>query len=478
MPVLCLPAPWRRFLEDVRAVGTGSADYARVADAYANREGRVISSRVLYRWELREDGGFMAELQDGRFLHASGEQVATHDGRCLQWLDSTVSNQSREALREAVPELFQVDMPVLSRRDVVALMALCGEVLGVEHVLCASGGNGRYLALFLRDLQMASSSDQPPSPQRLDVSHVLTVEGKTPYIVTSQLAEIMAPQHVLARVELLSAEIAADHDMGDCDKALAKLELAKSMLHGNFVDQEPSGWLMACEGACQLALGRLDAAEAAFADSARCICPSDPLLMHLGMARSTRDVQDRRSRLSAAYIVGPEAFDQAATAEERADLVAWIDQLERQRPEETSVCESLFAALDDLAENSKMAMQLRQEAARHRQEPHLLCREDEIAERTYTAAYRELLLKWFLPPRSTRLSSFGDPELTERVVGVDEQEVSEGVVDVTVVFQGRFNSNKTLRYRLVKGRPVLSSRELWRLSQIWAIFPHEEIPLD
>ena len=325
---------------------------------------------------------------------------------------------------------------------------------------------------------MAPSPDLPPSPQPLDVSHVLTVEGKTPYIVTPQLAEIMAPQHVLARVEILSAEIAADHDMGNFDKALAKLELAKSMLQEHFVDQEPSGWLMAGEGVCQLALGRLDAAEAAYARSAQCICPPSPLLMYSGMARSTLDAQRRRSSLSAAYISSPEGFDQSATAEERAELVAWIEHLERQRLDGASVRESLFAALDDLAENSRLATRLSQEAARHRQEPHLICREDETARQTYTAAFRELLLKWFLPPRSTGLSSFGDPELTENVLSVDEQVVSDGVVDVTVVFSGRFNSSKTLRYRLVKCRPVLSSLELWRLSHIWAIYPDEEIPLD
>jgi hypothetical protein len=478
MPALSLPAPWRRFFEDIPAVGTDSAAYARVANAYANREGRVVSGRIIYRWELCEGGQFKAELEDGRFLHASGEQVATLDRKSLKWLDSTLSNQAQAVLREAVTELFQVDMPSLSRRDVVALMALCGEALRVAHVLCLPGRNGRYLTFFLSDLLMASSSDATPSPQRLDVSPELTVEGKTPYIVTPQLAERMAPQHVLARVELLSAEIAAEHDLGNFDKALAKLELAKSMLDVHFVDQEPSGWLMACEGVCQLALGRLDAAEGAFAGSAQCICPPHPLLMYLGMARSTRDAQRRRSCLSAAYFSGPEAFDQAATDEERSDLVAWMDQLERQRPEGSTVRQSLFGALDDLANNSRLATRLSEEASRHREEPHLLCREDEIAKQTYTAAYRDLLLKWFLPPRSTGLSSFGDPKLTENVLSVNEQAVDNGMVDVTVVFQGHFNSKKTLRYRLVKQQPVLSLRELWRLSQIWAIYPDEEIPLD
>ena len=478
MSTLPHSAPWRRFFEDVRAVDTGAASYARVADAYANRDGRVISSRFVYRWELHEDGRFTAELHDGRVLHASGELLATHDGKYLQWSDSTAGHQARSALHEAVPELSQVESPLLSRRDVVATMALCGETLGVEHLLCVPGKNGSYIAFFIQDVRIALSSDKPPSPQRLDVSHVLTVEGKTPFIITPQLAELMAPQSVLARVESLSAEIVAEHDSGNFDKALAKLALAKSLLDKNFVDQEPSGWLMASEGVCHAALGNMDASRAAFSSASGCLCPPAPLLMQLGMARSTQEAQSRRSDLSAAYISDPHAFDKAATALERADVVAWIAQLESQRPEGAAVRESLFAALDDLAENSRLASRLSEEAKSHRQESHILCPEDEIARKTYTAAYRDLLLKWFLPLRSASLRSFGDPELTENVVSVDEQAVSEGVVDLTVMFKGQSSFSKTKRYRLVKQQPVLSSRELWRLSHIWAIFRDEEILLE
>lgn len=472
-----MPPPWRRFLESDRSVQTGAQAYARMAQAYENRSARVIPQRLIYRWEHNDEGRFEAELQDGRRLHARSELIAEHDGQIIRWRETPEAQAAAAALQTACGELPAAETLVLSRRDVVALLALCGEAMEAENVLCVPGRGGVFFGLFLSDIRIVQDNQNVTAQQAMDFPTLLNTPGQIAYNLTPQLEEIQAESHVLARVELLAADISIDYVAGRYETALGKLARAKALPGQHFVDQEPSGWLLACEAACQLELGNKDAASAGFREAMRCISPPDLALLLLGLARSAQDLPHSLSPLSACYIEAPERFAELASPDERSALTSWIGQLETARPDFATARESLLAALGALAQHNRSSAQLFEAARQYRKESHQIGPQDEIASRTSTAAYRELALKWMAPPVSSSSGGgmgYGEPA---DLVRLDECDVSDGVVDITAVFRSHSGSTLKNRYRMVRQPVPLSARMLWRLKAVWSIWPHEEIQL-
>lgn len=477
MPPLPISPPWRRFFERDRAIGTDAPAYARMAEAYENRTARVIPARLIYRWNHRDDGGFEAELQDGRRFQARSELVAEHDGQTLRWHETPAAQAAAAALQTACGELPAAETLVLSRRDVVALMALCGEEMTVEHVLCVAGRGGVFFCFFLSDVRAVQDGLNGTVEQPMDFPTVLTTPGQIAYNTTPQLERIQAASHVLARVEVLAGDISVDYLAGRYETALGKLARAKAFLDQHFVEQEPSGWILACEAACQLELGNKDAASAGFGEALRCISPPDLPLLRLGLASSAQDSQHSLSSLSACYIEAPARFEELATKDERAALASWMGQLESARRESATAGESLLAALEAFAQYDRFAALLHDEARQHRKEAHQIGPQDRIAARIAAAAYRELVLKWMAPPVSSSSGGGRGYGVPSEIVRLGECEVSDGVVDLTATFRSHAGSTLTNRYRMVCQPVGLSARRLWRIKSVWSVWPHEEIQL-
>ncbi len=489
-----LPAPWRRFLRASTDIATDSPAYARVVEAFANRNARVLPTELVHRWSAdTRRGELEIELVEGGLLSAHIDLIGKYDERVFRWTRRDEDHPSdgaaiaaRGALARVLPGLRIADEMAIEKRDVVALMALCAEALGVERVFCAPGRFGSLFVMFVRDLRRTSDVENGTTTDegRTRVEHaapsaIEDLSNSLIDLINRQVAAVQIAPDALEAIEPLAAEAASLYDAGAHATALARIAQAKSLLGKFFIDQEPSGWLLTCEGACHVASGNAAAAAEAFRLARRALVVPDVAILRLGLARSERTPQDRQSALSALYLATPARFEAMVTPQEAATMSQRIERIEATRLEDPTAEAALRVSLAERHAHQREAWRLSDEAARHRTERHQLCEQDEIAEATSTASHRDLLLKWFVVPVDPTMGSISSHpvEDPERLESLRSSPADDGAVDFAAVFVDTSGSPMSYRYRMVRRAIPLSGRALWRIAGIWSVWPHEEIAL-
>jgi hypothetical protein len=109
----------------------------------------------------------------------------------------------------------------------------------------------------------------------------------------------------------------------------------------------------------------------------------------------------------------------------------------------------------------------------------VLCAADIDAGDRINAEYRALMLTWFDVPRDPTMGSWSshpgeDPSALQTLTATERSD-QEAVFAAT--FKTLHGSTDTYRYKLIRTATPLSERPLWRIAEVWSVWPDENIRL-
>jgi hypothetical protein len=499
MTNLPMPAPWRAFLASLPEIETDSALYARIKTAFFSAGARELPGEAVNHWEADQDTGRLTiECTDGAVIHANYEILGTQTGVDFLWADANTSitksgaaRRVRELLKESgAQQLGGQDRLPLGTRDVRALLAIAGDALSAQNTFFARSRNVS-VAMILSDASLTPGSTQEKAPGFLrglfgaKKDTPKTAELNSPlqlmnHLIQARLnAQALTPES-LVRFDAICADVHVDCLAGRFDEALNKIAKGKRELGQFFIDQEPAGWLLYSEGVCRLAKGELAAADEAFSNAGRALVPPSSNLVRLGLARSVTTEALRRSCLCGLYIGSPSWFADHVTEEEARIVRAAQGEADAMRTGVADDAEAVLrAAIAERFAQEVRASEWSGEAATHREERHILCDADEDARDRINAEYRALLLRWFDVPRDPSMGSWssqpGENPSALETLTASERSDQEAVFEAT--YKTQYGSKDTYRYKLVRAATPMSDRPLWRIAEIWSVWPHESIRL-
>jgi ribosomal protein L25 (general stress protein Ctc) len=494
-----MPAPWRALLLDFAEVQTGSALYERFKTAFLGAGARELPAQAVAHWDAdQEKGRIEIECTDGAVIHANFEILGTHTGREFLWADANKSiarsgaaKRVRESLGKSdARQLGEEDQLPLGLRDVRALLALAGDALSAQNTFLACSRNVSA-AMILSDVSLSAAhvpAEAPGLVRRLfgagkDVAR--QAEQLSPLQMMQQLiqrqvdAQALAPER-LVRFDVICADVHADCVAGRFGEALNRIAQGKRELGRFFIDQEPAGWLLYSEGVCRLANGELAAANQAFRDAGRALVPPSFNLVRLGLARAAATDALRRSSLSALHIGSPSWFAEHVTAEEALIVRVAQGEAEAKREGVADDAEAVLrAALAERCALEVRAHEWSEAAKAGRTQAHVLCASDVDARDRINAEYRDMLLRWFDVPRDPSMGSWSshpgeDPAALQSLTAVERGE-QEAVFVAT--YKTPHGSTGTYRYKLIRMATPSSERALWRIAEVWSVWPDEDIRL-
>jgi hypothetical protein len=499
MTTLPMPAPWRAFIAEIVDVETSSTLYARLKSAYFGRGTRELSPEAVDQWDAdQETGRLVITCVNDAEVRASYEILGTHDGNGFLWADASPSVLKSEAatrvrglLKASGAEpLGGPDRLGLGMRDVSALLAMASEVLAVQNTFLARS-RSVAVAMILGDVTVTPAKPEPEAQGLLSrlfgakKQPRASAEYISPLQMLNQMIQAQVDTHALAPEALVAfdaicADAHADYLAGRFDAALNKIAKGKTQLGQFFIDQEPAGYLIYCEGACLLAKGERDAAHRAFDDAGGALVPPSSSLVRLGLARAATTDAPRRSYLCALYIGSPSWFAEHATEEEAAIVRAAQAEADVARasvPDDAELV--LRAAIAERYAQEKRAYALAHEAEQYRKERHVLCDADVAARGKIDAEYRALLLTWFDAPRHPSMGSWSsqpheDPSALQKLTA---REQSDEAAVFEAAYKTPHGSTETYRYKLVRAATPMSAQPVWRIAGVWSVWPGEDIRL-
>jgi hypothetical protein len=499
MTTLPMPAPWRAFLTDLPEIETGSALYARIKTAYFSRGARELPAEAVVHWEAdQEKCRLTIECTDGAVIHANYEILGTQTDSHFLWADANRSITKSGAARR-VRELLEAsgaqplggpDRLPLGLRDVGALLAVAGDALSAQNTFLACSRN-MSAAMIVEDVSVTHADTQEEKPGFLrglfGAKKAVPKRGEplSPLQLMQQMNQAQVNAHALApeslvRFDAICADVHADCLAGRFDEALNKIAKGKRELGRFFIDQEPAGFLLFSEGACRLAKGELAAAYQAFSDAGRALVPPGSDLVRLGLARSAATAALRRSCLCGLYIRSPSWFAEHVTAEEAQTVRAAQREADAMRAGVADDAEAVLrAAIAERFVQEVHAHEWSEEAAAHRKEDHILCDADIDAQDRINAEYRALLLTWFDVPRDPSMGSWsshpGENPSALQTLATMERGDHEAMFAAT--YKTPHDTTNTYHYKLIRTATPLSERPLWRLAEVWSVWPGENIRL-
>ena len=451
------------------------------------------------QWDADQDKGSLTiECTDGAVIHANFDILGTQTSSDFLWADANKSITKSGAARRVrqlletsgAQQLGGPDRLPLGSRDVRALLAIAGDALSAQNTFLA-GSRNVSTAMILSDVSISPADTHEDEPGFLrglfgaKKAKPKRAEQLSPLQFMQQMIQAQVNKHALApeslvRFDAICADVHADCLAGRFDEALNKIAKGKRELGQFFIDQEPAGWLVYSEGACLLAKGELAAAYQAFRDAGHALVPPSSNLLRLGLARTAATEAMRRSYLCGLYIGSPSWFADHVTAEEARTVRAAQSEAEAMRAGVADDAEAVLrAAIAERFAQEVRAHEWSEEAGAHREERHVLCNADIDAGDRINAEYRALLLKWFDVPRESSMGSWSshpdeDPSALQTLTATERSD-QEAVFEAT--YKSPHDSINTYRYKLISTATPLSERPLWRIAEVWSVWPHEDIRL-
>jgi hypothetical protein len=499
MTTLPMPAPWRAFLADLAEIETGSALYARIKAAFFSGGARELPAEAVNHWDAdQETGKLEIECTDGAVIRANFEILGTLTGGDYLWANANRSI-ARSGAATRVRELLDVsgarqlggpDRLPLGLRDVRALLSIAGDAVSAQNTFLARSRNVSA-AMILSDVTMSpaeSKEDEPgflrglfgtkkAKPKRAE--HLSPMQLMNQLINARVNANALAPES-LARFDAICADVHSDCLAGRFDEALKRIATGKRELGEYFIDQEPAGWLLFTEGACLLAKGELAAANEAFSDAARALVPPTFNVVRLGLARTAATETLRRSSLCGLYIESPSWFADHVTEEEARIVRAAQGEADAARTGVANDAEAVLrASIAERFAQEVRAHEWSEEAETHREEEHVQCDADIDAGDRINADYRALLLTWFDVPCDPSMGSWSSnpSENPSALETLTAQEQSDQEAVFAAIYKTPYDSTLTYRYKLIRTTTPLSKQPLWRIAEVWSVWPHENLRL-
>jgi hypothetical protein len=492
-----MPTPWRALLQDYPDVETKGEIVTVFEKAFLRRSSRALPQEAIQTWGGDQDTGELEiETVDGKTFSAKFQIIGTHDGKDFMWadanssiVDKSAASKARHFFNEAFPVLGSEDRLNIGLRDLQALVLLTAEALGCANTFIAANRNSAT-AMFVKDLPL-TFGDTKPSPERSFFDRISNnkepqaVSGVGIFdhlrqILAEQLADVTLSPEALICFQSSFIDIHAAYDRGDYTKALEMIGAAKLALGIHFIDQEPAGWLIYCEGACLMALGQNLEAYNAFDLSLRAVDVRFPMHVRLGLARTCVSEDLSLSHLAAISIGDPFWLALNGDAAEVARVQALQELALKERAWVADSAEAVLrASLRDRYDQEKRASELSEAARQARSIQHQMGDADKRTSDIIDSEYRALVFKWFTPFRSPSMSSYSsepteDPENIKTLEVLEETEKS---ATIQVVFHDRFSSDNPYRYELLKAQPVNASKEVWLIHEVWSVWDHEDIQL-
>jgi hypothetical protein len=478
VPPLPMPDPWRAFLQNYPEIGTQTPAYERLKQSYLDRRDREIPAELLQSWDGDQGTGRVKLLMaDDQWYPAQFQIIASHDGKDFMWadanpsiVDKTGATRARAAIASLFPTLARADRLNISRRDTAALTLLAGRELSVERTLTTVGGSS--ISMFLTglpaDFGQAPSPKKPSflgglfgKPKSQEPASVGGLFAHLDHLLADQLAQVTLDIDALCNLEPDLVAIKEAYDQGDYTIAQTLIAVVKAKMGEYYYDQEPTGWLLYCEGACQLAEGKKDEAAKSFSRALGTIEVPHPELTRLGLARASDDPADVRSYLSAIAISDPAWLASNASPHEKSIADAHMVAVQATRDHVGDDVDSVIrASLIDRYAQEVGASELDDSMARNR-------------------AYRDLLLKWFTPGRSPSMSSYSsDPdENIDRLKSLEILNCDDATAQVRVFFTNEGRSDDQYQYDLLKVLVPATGQTRWFIDKVWSIWDDEDIRL-
>ncbi|MGB0905925.1 MAG: DUF6882 domain-containing protein [Maricaulaceae bacterium] len=508
-PLFPLPNPWRQMQEKNSKLSTNSPYYDELRDAFKTRSTRLIPNELVDTWDADQTAQTISiKLTEGQEICASFQFIGTYDGTTFMWGDANTSLNTAltQKAKETRKWLQDNNWPSLiddkfhaSLRDVLALLALSGQILDAEKLFLASTGNS-YVALVLENIR-AIPSEQRPQKKIGVLGRLLKGKKDQSFSspmdiinqqISNQIARVQPKESALANIEKKYAEIKQQYNIGAFQKALDELDLIHPLLGEHPIDSEPSGWFFLCQGACHLALGNKKKAKESFDKSLRTILIPSYSTTLLGLSRCHIAPDEELSTLKACYIYNTKWFEAHASSNEITDISNEITSLLDNHPGPAATAKaSLEAAITALYNCELEASRLSKIAREQRVDRHQTCEADQLAKIKYNAAYRDILLTFFTQDKQPYLSSISshpepnpDTSLITEVTQLSPNQVSITVIkpkenitkDSADTYEPTGNES-THRYLMIKETIALSNISLWRIDKIWSVWPDEEILL-
>jgi hypothetical protein len=95
------------------------------------------------------------------------------------------------------------------------------------------------------------------------------------------------------------------------------------------------------------------------------------------------------------------------------------------------------------------------------------------------AEFRALLLTWFDVPRDPSIGSWsshpGEDPSALQALTVTERSDQQALIEA--IYTRRHGGTQTYRYKLLRAATPMSGRTLWRIAEVWSVWPDENIRL-
>lgn len=490
MPKIPLPRPWRLMLDELQDVDSNSAGYMELLNAFMSREEHEIPVAAMTSCGIdSQENKFQFTFANGQTGKADFSVIGMHDGEYFYWADTKPNSfedkesaiQARAAIAESLEILSKDDKIAIGLRDMNAILALAAVKLNLPNTVMAPGGNYNY-AIALRNLSISAPTAvlQLPKKQSL-LEKVLnkkkekleppsTLEMMRHFITSFGAPTEQLPPDRLLSIEARMAEIKNQYDQNDYAVALQAIEGVKKELGEMYGDQEPAGWLLLCEGVCQLEMGNKEDAVKAFNLTSSTIAPPTRKIVQLGLARASAQ-EFVTSNIVALFIRYPDDFKDLVTTEEREVAMNAIAQQEDARLElEDNPESTLKQVIDEEYALARRQFDLSKAAETHREVSSVMCEEDVRVREVVNSEYRMHLLKWYTMSRNSASGGYSShpDENPEMVKSFETKNHTEDSATICIDYDGMHGLVYNYRYILVKNAIVNGGSLLWRVSEVWS----------
>lgn len=497
-----IPPPWRMFLHLENNVDIDSTLYTKLGSSFRHRYPRMLPSDQVVEWNAEQETGRLnVELEDGTELSGNYEIIGSFDGHTFKWANENPmitpsltgkAQLFRKALSEQELELTNWSDFRCTLRDTSAILALAGDYLKAERTFLAHAQNV-VIAMVLSDISLERSVSLKKNKNvifdpifkffRRSVDNHETPGSLFDAInehINQRVAKVQPKEAMLFEAESSFQKAWHFYLANDYKNALNVLKDLKPKLGQWIQDAEPAGWLYLCEGYCLMAQGKKQDAFEAFHLAERSILIPNYSAVLLGKSRAATDSTEEISNLLYTFIRDPDWFANFATAQEQKRVLNEVNLLEQERNFDSSDPKTcLEQAIIEMYEQELRAHNYSQAAAKHRTEEHILCEEDERANKRINDEYSRLVIKWKTLNRSPKMGSYGShPEPNPTTCEIGDPIVTEtNCVDISVTNRNLHGLETNFRFEMVYSQIPYTSKPLWRISKCWSVWDDEEFLL-
>ncbi len=307
-------------------------------------------------------------------------------------------------------------------------------------------------------------------------------------MINSQVEAVQLGLPELRQVEAKCVQAQAEVEAGNYSSAVAMLDAAWNSLGKHAADQEPASWIWLAKGNALYLAGDLSAAYKALVEAEGSFACPDKVLLYTRMgqcAAGLGDMQRAQDLFVRVYVADGQPGLEALSPEHQALANSKLSQLRdaaQQRIAAQSVpaqsdaqCERAASIvrclIEDLNQFEETANELSEQAEAEREEEHVLCEADMVADDQINSQWCQILATWCTVGHSPRSGSRQyppehDPE-KETITSVSR--FDDDLIVVETVAHDPWE--KSFRYLLCEENGEL------RVSQIYSVIGDEEFPM-